>query len=86
MPGEIIICKDLAEISQKAADLFVQISKQAIQNSTQFWRAYNELGNIYQARADVRRALAYWEKSLLINPDQKELKESVNKLQKEIIS
>ena len=60
--------------------------KQAIQNSTQFWRAYNELGNIYQARVDVRRALAYWEKSLLINPDQKELKESVNKLQKEIIS
>jgi two-component system, OmpR family, alkaline phosphatase synthesis response regulator PhoP len=60
--------------------------KQAIQNSTQFWRAYNELGNIYHARSDVRRALAYWEKSLLINPDQKELKESVNKLQKEIIS
>ena len=35
--------------------------KTAIQNSTQFWRAYNELGNIYQSRADVRRALAYWE-------------------------
>jgi DNA-binding response OmpR family regulator len=60
--------------------------KQAIQNSTQFWRAYNELGNIYHARSDVRRALAYWEKSLLINPDQKELKETVNKLQKEIIT
>jgi two-component system alkaline phosphatase synthesis response regulator PhoP len=60
--------------------------KQAIQNSTQFWRAYNELGNIYHARADIRRALAYWEKSLLINPDQKELKDTVNRLQKEIIN
>ncbi|HSE40249.1 MAG TPA: response regulator [Acidobacteriota bacterium] len=60
--------------------------KQAIQNSTQFWRAYNELGNIYHARSDIRRALAYWEKSLLINPDQKELKDTVNRLQKEIIT
>jgi two-component system alkaline phosphatase synthesis response regulator PhoP len=60
--------------------------KQAIQNSTQFWRAYNELGNIYHSRSDIRRALAYWEKSLLINPDQKDLKEKVDKLQKEIIN
>ncbi len=60
--------------------------KQAVQNSTQFWPAYNELGSIYQARADIRRALAYWEKSLQINPDQKELKDTVNRLQKEIIS
>lgn len=60
--------------------------KAAIQNSTQFWRAYNELGNIYHTRADIRRALAYWEKSLLINPDQKELKETVEKLQKELIN
>jgi DNA-binding response OmpR family regulator len=60
--------------------------KQAIQNSTQFWRAYNELGNIYHVRADIRRALAYWEKSLLINADQKEIKEMVTKLQKEIIT
>ena len=60
--------------------------KSAIQNSTQFWRAYNELGNIYHARADIRRAFAYWEKSLLINPDQKELKETVDRLQKELIN
>lgn len=60
--------------------------KTAIQNSTQFWRAYNELGNIYHTRADIRRALAYWEKSLLINPDQKDLKDTVDRLQKELIN
>jgi len=60
--------------------------KAAIQNSTQFWRAYNELGNIYHTRNDIRRALAYWEKSLLINSDQKDLKDTVDRLQKEIIN
>jgi two-component system alkaline phosphatase synthesis response regulator PhoP len=77
----------MGEISKAESNLDAAENhyKSAIQNSTQFWRAYNELGNIYQSRADIRRALAYWEKSLLINPDQKDLKETVDRLQKELI-
>jgi tetratricopeptide (TPR) repeat protein len=78
----------LGEISKAQGNLEESENhyKTAIQNSTQFWRAYNELGNIYHTRADIRRALAYWEKSLLINPDQKDLKDTVDRLQKELIN
>ena len=60
--------------------------KKAVQHAPDFWRAYNELGNIYSARSDYHRAINYWKRSLVINNEQSTLKETVDRLQKEVIS
>lgn len=60
--------------------------KKAVQHAPDFWRAYNELGNIYSARSDYHRAINYWKRSLSINEEQPTLKETVDRLQKEVIS
>jgi twitching motility two-component system response regulator PilH len=60
--------------------------KLAVQHGPDFWRAYNELGNLAQARNDLHRAIAYWKRSLGINTDQQSLKELVERLQKEVVS
>jgi DNA-binding response OmpR family regulator len=77
----------LGEVNRLLGDVdeAEKLYKTAIQHNTQFWRAYNQLGSIYSSLSDYRRALAYWEKSLLINKDQPELQEEVRRLQKEIV-
>lgn len=60
--------------------------KKAVQHAPDFWRAYNELGNIYSARSDYHRAISYWKRSLSINTEQPTLKETVDRLQKEVIN
>ena len=83
MPGEIIICKDLAEISQKAADLFVQISKQAIQNSGRFAVAlsggntpralYSLLAtNAYRSKIDWSKVHIFWGDERCVPPDDEQ--------------
>ena len=48
-----------------------------------FWRAYTQLGKIYYKLMDVHRTLSYWQQSLKINEDQKDIKALVAKLEKE---
>jgi len=60
--------------------------KTAVQHGADFWRAYNELGNLAQGRNDLHRAIAYWKRSLAINTDQQSLKDLVDRLQKEVVS
>ena len=83
MPGEITLCKDLAEISQKAADLFVQISKQAIQNSGRFALAlsggntpralYSLLAtDAYRSKIDWSKVHIFWGDERCVPPDDEQ--------------
>ena len=60
--------------------------KSAVQHGPDFWRAYNELGNLAQSRNDMHRAIAYWKRSLAINADQQALRDLVDRTQKEVVS
>jgi len=60
--------------------------KMAVQHGPDSWRAYNELGNIYYSRHDYHRTIAYWKRSLAINAEQPALKETLDRLQKEVVS
>lgn len=83
MPGEIILCNDLAEISQKAADLFVQISKQAIQKGGRFAIALSG-GNTpralysllatdpYRTKIDWGKVHVFWGDERCVPPDDEQ--------------
>lgn len=55
--------------------------KNTVQYSPDFWRAYNQLGKICNRKKDYHRALTYWKKSLVIHPEQPELKDAIAKIQ-----
>ena len=73
----------LGEISRVQSDYDVAEShyKTTLQYSPDFWRAYNQLGKLCNRKKDYYRAITYWKKSLLIQPDQADVKEAISKMQ-----
>lgn len=83
MPGEIIICNDLAEISRKAAELFVQISRLAIQHNGRFSVAlsggntpralYSLLAtDAYRTKIDWSKVHVFWGDERCVPPDDEQ--------------
>jgi DNA-binding response OmpR family regulator len=73
----------LGEISraENQSDAAESHYKTAVQFSPDFWRAYRQLGKLCSLRKDYHRALTYWKKSLLIQPNQPDIQDAIKQLQ-----
>ena len=58
--------------------------KKALEYESNFWRAYTQLGTVFHAKKETEQALKYWEQSLRLNSDQKQVAAFVARLRKEM--
>jgi len=66
-------CMGQIHMSTGNAQGAAQFYKKAVQCDPRFWRAYTMLGKIFYMNKNVQRARMYWQQSLKLNPDQKEI-------------